>query len=54
VWIARSHERITKQLVGRREHVLLYQLFGDPLVRPCYPHEVNLASAPEATASERK
>jgi hypothetical protein len=31
----------------RREHVLMYQLFGDPLLRLQYPHELILAAPSE-------
>jgi hypothetical protein len=31
----------------RREHVLMYQLLGDPLLRLQYPHDLQLTAAPE-------
>ena len=37
----------------RREHVMMYQLLGDPLLRLCRPHELPLETSAEVAAGER-
>lgn len=36
----------------RREHVLMYQLFGDPLLRLQYPHDLQLAASSEVAGDQ--
>jgi hypothetical protein len=36
----------------RREHVLMYQLFGDPLLRLQYPHDLQLSTSADAAAGK--
>ena len=36
----------------RREHVMMYQLIGDPLLRLCRPHELPLETSAEVAAGE--
>jgi hypothetical protein len=37
----------------RREHVQMYQLFGDPLLRLQYPRDLQLTTTSEATSGEK-
>jgi hypothetical protein len=36
----------------RREHVLMYQLYGDPLLRLQFPRDLQLAAGPEVTSGQ--
>ena len=38
----------------RREHVMLYQLLGDPLLRPAYPRNPRVATTNPASDTSRR